>query len=99
MNALLATRRIVATAASVPLAALAFAACGGGGDTPRPPRTASGRPATIRLAPAGRLGQVLVDSRRRAADLFRKDFRGKSSRPAARAAPWPPVRPPGRNVP
>ena len=54
MNSLWASRRIVATAASVPLAALAIAACGGGSDTPRPPKTASGRPATIGLEPARR---------------------------------------------
>jgi Secreted repeat of unknown function len=34
MNSLCASRGIVATAASVPLAALAVAACGGASDTP-----------------------------------------------------------------
>jgi predicted lipoprotein with Yx(FWY)xxD motif len=92
MNSLWACRRIVATAASVPLAGLPVAACGGGSDTPRPPKTASGRPATIGLEPAGSLGKVLVDSRGRTVYLFRKDSRGKSSCAAACAAAWPPVR-------
>jgi predicted lipoprotein with Yx(FWY)xxD motif len=92
MNPLWASRRFVATAASVPLAALATAACGGRSDTPRPPKTASGRPATIGLEPAGSLGKVLVDSRGRTVYLFRKDSRGKSSCVAACAAAWPPVR-------
>jgi predicted lipoprotein with Yx(FWY)xxD motif len=87
-----ASRRIAATAASVPLAALAIAACGGGSDTPRPPKTASGRPATIGLEPAGSLGKVLVDSRGRTVYLFRKDPRGKSSCSGACAVAWPPVR-------
>jgi predicted lipoprotein with Yx(FWY)xxD motif len=78
---------MVATAASVPLAALAIA-CGGGSDTPRPPKTASGRPATSGLEPTGGLGKVLVDSRGRTVYLFRKDSRSKS----ACAPAWPPVR-------
>jgi predicted lipoprotein with Yx(FWY)xxD motif len=85
----------VATAASVTLAALAIAACGGGSDAPRPPKTASGRPTTIGLEPAGGLGKVLVDSRGRTVYLFRKDSRGKSSCAAA----WPPVRAQGMPVP
>src|SRR3954469_17627800 len=99
MNSLWASRRIVATAAGAPLAALAIAACGGGSDTPRPPKTASGRPATIGLEPAGSLGKVLVDSRGRTVYLFRKDSRGKSSCAAACAAAWPPVRAHGTPVP
>jgi len=92
MNSLRTSRRIVTTAASVPLVALATAACGGGSDTSRPPKTASGRPATIALESAGSLGKVLVDSRGRTVYLFRKDSRGKSSCAAACAAAWPPVR-------
>jgi predicted lipoprotein with Yx(FWY)xxD motif len=95
MHSLWASRRIVATADSVPLAALAIAACGGGSDTPRPPKTASGRRATVGLEPAGSLGKVLVDARGRTVDLFRKDSRGKSSCAAA----WPPVRAQGMPVP
>ena len=74
---------------------MAIAACGGGSDTPRPQKTASGRPATIGLEPAGGLGKVLVDSRGRTVYLFRKDSRGKSSC----AAEWPPVRAQGRPLP
>src|SRR3954463_3959550 len=99
MNSLRASRRIVTTAAGVPLVALAIAACGGGSDTPRPPKTASGRPATIGLESAGGLGKVLVDSRGRTVYLFRKDSRGKSSCAAASAAAWPPVRAQGMPVP
>jgi predicted lipoprotein with Yx(FWY)xxD motif len=88
MNSLWASRGIVATAVSVPLAALAIAACGGGGDTPRPPMTASGRPATVGLEPAGSLGKVFVDSRERTVYVFRKDSGGKSSCAAPCAAAW-----------
>ena len=95
MNSLRASRRIVTTAACVPLVALGIAACGGGSDTPRPPKTASGRPATIGLEAAGSLGKVLVDSRGRTVYLFGKDSRGKSSCAAA----WPPVRAQGMPVP
>jgi predicted lipoprotein with Yx(FWY)xxD motif len=58
-------------------------------------KTASGRPATIGLEPAGRLGKVLVDSCGRTAYLFREDSRGKSSCATA----WPPVRAQGMPVP
>jgi predicted lipoprotein with Yx(FWY)xxD motif len=92
MTSLRAFRRIVTTA-GVPLAAVAIAACGGGSSsTPRPPKTPSGRPATIGLQPAGSLGKVLVDSSGRTVYLFRKDSGGKSSCAAACAAAWPPVR-------
>jgi predicted lipoprotein with Yx(FWY)xxD motif len=86
-------------AAGVLLPTLAVAACGGGRDTPRPPKTASGRSATIGLEPAGSLGKVLVDSRGRTVYLFRKDSRGRSFCAAACAAAWPPVRAQGRPVP
>lgn len=99
MNSPWASRRIVATAAGAPLAALAIAACGGGSDTPPAAKTASGRPATIGLEPAGRLGRVLVDSRGRTVYLFRKDSGGTSSCAAACAAAWPPVRAQGMPVP
>ncbi|MBW8768012.1 MAG: hypothetical protein JF630_17950 [Geodermatophilales bacterium] len=58
MNPLWASRRLVATVAGVPLAVLAVAACGGGSDTPRPPKTASGRPTTGQIVsrPASKPG-------------------------------------------
>jgi predicted lipoprotein with Yx(FWY)xxD motif len=99
MNSLWASRRLGATAASVPLAAFAIAACGGGSETPRPPKTASGRLATIGLEPAGSLGNVLVDSRGRTVYLFRKDSGGKSACAADCAAAWPPARTQGMPVP
>ena len=52
MSSLWASRRIVTTAAVSP-ASLASAACGDGSDTPQPPMTASGRPATVGLESAG----------------------------------------------
>jgi predicted lipoprotein with Yx(FWY)xxD motif len=58
-------------------------------DTPRPPKTTSGRSATIGLEPAGSLGKVLVDARGGTVYLFRKDSRGKSFCAAACAAAWP----------
>ena len=92
MSSLWASRRIVTTAAAVSLATLAIAACGGGSDTPRRPKTASGGPATIRLESAGSLGKVLVDSRGRSLYSLRKDSGGRSSCVAACAAAWPHVR-------
>jgi hypothetical protein len=56
MSSLWASRRIVTTAAVSP-ASLASAACGDGSDTPQPPMTASGRPATVGLESAGSRAQ------------------------------------------
>ena len=56
MSSLWASRRIATTAAVSP-ASLASAACGDGSDTPQPPMTASGRPATVGLESAGSRAQ------------------------------------------
>jgi predicted lipoprotein with Yx(FWY)xxD motif len=95
MNSLRTSQRILITAAGVPLAALAIAACGGGSNTPRPPKTAGGRPATVGLESAGSLGKLLVDSSGRTLYLFKKDS-GRSTCVGACAAAWPPLRVHGR---
>ena len=54
----------LATAAVIPLTALALASCGGGNDATAataPPKTANGQPATVGVANSG-LGKILVDS-------------------------------------
>ena len=84
--------------AAIPLAALAVAGCGGGGDapaSPASPETSSGRPATVGAATTG-LGQVLVDSNGRTVYLFRKDDGMKSACSGACADAWPPVRAHGK---
>jgi predicted lipoprotein with Yx(FWY)xxD motif len=95
MNSLRTSQRILITAAGVALAAVAIAACGGGSNTPRPPKTAGGRPATVGLESAGSLGKLLVDSSGRTLYLFKKDA-GGSTCVGACAAAWPPLRVHGR---
>jgi predicted lipoprotein with Yx(FWY)xxD motif len=96
--------RVLASAAGVPLAAVAIAACGsaGGGSsqasTPVPPKTAGGRTATIGLESDGTIGKVLVDSRGRTLYLFQKDSGGKSACNSACATAWPPLRATGKPV-
>jgi predicted lipoprotein with Yx(FWY)xxD motif len=93
---------VLAVTAGVPLAASALSACGGGASTqaatPVPPKTASGRAATIGLERDGTLGKVLVDSRGRTLYLFKKDSGGQSACAAACAAAWPPLRSSGEPV-
>jgi predicted lipoprotein with Yx(FWY)xxD motif len=87
----------LALAVAGPLAALAFAACGGGSSSNNatasaaPPKTASGRPATVGVASTN-LGTVLVDSQGRTLYLFQKDSGTKSACFGACAAAWPPLR-------
>ena len=81
-------------AAVIPLAALAVASCGGGGEateSPAPPKTASGAPATVGVATTG-LGKILVDSEGRTIYLFKKDRGTKSVCSGDCASDWPPVR-------
>lgn len=90
----------LAGAAVVPLAALAVAGCGGGNDngtaTAAPPKTASGRVATIGVDNNSSLGKILVDSQGRTIYLFQKDTGTKSTCFGACAVAWPPVRTSGR---
>jgi predicted lipoprotein with Yx(FWY)xxD motif len=89
----------LAAAAAIPLAALAVASCGGGGgeatESPAPPKTASGAPATVGVANSG-LGKILVDSEGRTVYLFKKDRGTKSACSGDCASDWPPVRASGK---
>jgi predicted lipoprotein with Yx(FWY)xxD motif len=84
----------LATAALVPLTALAVTGCGGGGNsatasgsTPKPAHT---RPAMLKVANSA-LGKILVDSRGRTLYLFTKDSGSASTCTGACATAWPPL--------
>ena len=85
----------LATAAVVPLVALAVTGCGGSDNdndaTAAPPKTAGGGSATVGLANSG-LGKILVDSQGRTVYLFLKDAGTKSACFGECAGDWPPVR-------
>jgi predicted lipoprotein with Yx(FWY)xxD motif len=90
--------RLTTLAAGVALAALLVAGCGGGGGgaaTASPPKTATGKPATLGVANTD-LGNVLVDSQARTLYLFKKDSGTKSACSGACAAAWPPLRANGK---
>ena len=89
----------LAAAAAIPLAALAVASCGGGEATesPAPPKTAGGAPATVGVANSG-LGRILVDSSGRTIYLFKKDSGTRSACSGACASAWPPVRASGKPI-
>jgi predicted lipoprotein with Yx(FWY)xxD motif len=89
----------LASAATIPLAALAVAACGGSSAAtaaaPPPPPQGTATPATIhgptvRVASTG-LGRVLVGSAGRTLYLFKADSRTKSACSGACATAWPPL--------
>jgi predicted lipoprotein with Yx(FWY)xxD motif len=89
----------------VALAALSVSACGGGGTEATSsggpaavvlPKTASGKSATVGVANAGGLGQILVDSRGRTLYLFQKDAGTQSACTGECAAAWPPLRATGK---
>jgi predicted lipoprotein with Yx(FWY)xxD motif len=85
----------LATAALVPLAALAVTACGGGGNNNATgaspaPKAAHTRPAMVKVANS-RLGKILVDSRGRTLYLFTKDSGSTSTCTGACATAWPPL--------
>ena len=91
---------VLATAALVPLTALAVAGCGGGGGnnataSSSPPKPAHTRPAMVKVANTG-LGKVLVDSRGRTLYLFTKDSTTKSACSGMCATFWPPLQTGGK---
>jgi predicted lipoprotein with Yx(FWY)xxD motif len=90
----------LATAALIPLAALAVAACGGGGAaaTAAPPPAASTttttttptKTATVRVAKSS-LGSILVNASGRTLYLFKADSTTMSACTGACATAWPPL--------
>ena len=81
----------LASAAVIPLVALAVAACGGGGAaTAAAPRTSTGASATVGVAKSS-LGSILVNSTGRTLYLFRADVGATSSCSGACAVAWPPL--------
>jgi predicted lipoprotein with Yx(FWY)xxD motif len=89
----------LAGAVVVSLTAVSVAACGSGGGgasaSTTPPKTTSGRPATVGVANSS-LGTVLVDSQGRTLYLFQKDSGTKSACLGACASAWPPLRANGK---
>jgi len=82
----------LASAAVIPIAALAIAACGGGRNaaTAATPKTSSGASATVGVANSG-LGSILVDSTGHTLYLFKADVGAKSACTGACATAWPPL--------
>jgi predicted lipoprotein with Yx(FWY)xxD motif len=81
----------LASAAVIPLVAVAVAACGGGGAaTAAPPKTSTGASATVGVANRG-LGSILVDSTGRTVYLFKADVGAKSACAGGCATAWPPL--------
>jgi predicted lipoprotein with Yx(FWY)xxD motif len=82
---------LLASAAVIPLVALAVAACGGGGAaTAATPKTSTGASATIGVAKTS-LGSTLVNSTGRTVYLFKADIGTKSACTGACATAWPPL--------
>jgi predicted lipoprotein with Yx(FWY)xxD motif len=91
--------RFLASAAVIPLVALAVAACGGGGTATAspPPSTSASTPAPkpasthpVRVA-ASSLGKILVNANGRTLYLFKADSATKSACMGACATAWPPL--------
>jgi predicted lipoprotein with Yx(FWY)xxD motif len=82
----------LASAAAIPLVALAVAACGGGGaaTAASPPKTSSGAAATVGVANSS-LGSILVNSNGHTLYLFKADSGAKSACAGACATAWPPL--------
>ena len=85
---------LLASAAVIPLTALALASCGGGGNdataSSPPPKTASGKPATLGVESTS-LGTILDDGQGRTLYLFQGDTGTKSNCSGACATNWPPL--------
>ena len=95
------TLTFLAAAVAIPLAALAVAGCGAGGNTgasTAPPKTADGHAATVGVADEGNLGKILVDSQGRTLYLFQKDSGTKSTCFGECASDWPPLRAAGTPI-
>jgi predicted lipoprotein with Yx(FWY)xxD motif len=81
----------LASAAVIPLVALAVAACGGGSAaTAAAPKTSTGASATVGVAKTT-LGSILVNSTGRTLYLFKADVGTKSACTGACATAWPPL--------
>jgi len=89
----------LATAAVIPLTALAVAGCGGGGKdssaSSTPPKTASGQSVALGVENSS-LGKILANSRGDTLYLFKKDAGTKSACTGACASSWPPLRASGK---
>jgi predicted lipoprotein with Yx(FWY)xxD motif len=85
---------LLATAAVIPLTALALASCGGGNDSATaaspPPKTASGKSATLGVESTS-LGKVLDNGQGRTLYVFQGDTGTKSNCSGACASNWPPL--------
>jgi|SRR6476646_8620054 len=80
------------------LAVLALAGCGGGGSSSGssgPPKTQSGKSATVGVSNEG-LGKILVNSQGRTVYLFSRDSGTTSQCSGACAVNWPPLRVTGK---
>jgi predicted lipoprotein with Yx(FWY)xxD motif len=81
----------LASAAVLPLVALAVAACGGGGAaTAAPPKASTGTAATVGVSNSS-LGSILVNSSGRTLYLFKADSGTTSACSGACATAWPPL--------
>ena len=86
----------LAGAAVLVLAAVAVAGCGGGGSKATgPPKTASGKTATVGVSNAS-LGNIVVNSQGRTLYLFKRDSGTMSECNGACAVNWPPLRATGK---
>jgi predicted lipoprotein with Yx(FWY)xxD motif len=89
----------LAGATGLVVAALAAAGCGSSGgsnaNSPAPPKSANGQPATVGVANEN-VGKILVDSNGRTLYLFERDSGTKSTCTGACAVEWPPLRATGK---